>query len=421
MKVTAVIAEYNPFHNGHLYQFQQIRDGLGADYIIVVMSGDFVQRGIPAVIDKYDRCSMALKNGADVIFELPVYFALGSAEYFAMGAVSLIDKLGVVDHLHFGSECGDIQTLTDCAASLVRGSSAYKTALDRALREGKSFPSARASAMKSDKLPTDTLSSPNDILGTEYIKALMLQKSSITPATIRRTDNGYHSLTLGGQENDALASADALREVLNTVGPGQPDQLSKLKRFVPDQVYDDLYDLCTKAGCRHPFVSVDDFSLLLQYKLLSEFHNSLDHLSRYYDVTHQLANTFYKNLPASSTVSDFTLACKSKNLTYTRISRCLMHILLDMRQDTIRNLQEAGYCQYARLLGFSGHGKKLLKHIKENSSIPIVTRLPKALKALDGVALDSLKADIHASTIYQSVKAVPFPNELIHEVIRAGT
>ena len=118
MKIAAIIAEYNPFHNGHLYQLQTLRKQYHIDYIIVVMSGDFMQRGIPAIIDKYDRCRMALENGADLVFELPVYFSLGSAEYFAAGAVSLIDKLGVVESLHFGSECGEIDVLTTCASAL---------------------------------------------------------------------------------------------------------------------------------------------------------------------------------------------------------------------------------------------------------------------------------------------------------------
>ena len=147
MKVTAVIAEYNPFHNGHLYQLRTIRMAEHADWIVVVLSGDFMQRGIPAIVDKYQRCQMALANGADLVFELPVYFALGSAEYFAQGAVSLIDKLGVVDSLHFGSECGDLSLITDCARIIAGESCQYQSLLNVFLKQGCSFPAARARAV----------------------------------------------------------------------------------------------------------------------------------------------------------------------------------------------------------------------------------------------------------------------------------
>ena len=142
MNVTAVIAEYNPFHNGHLYQLRTIREQ-GADYIIIVMSGDFMQRGIPAIVSKYERCRMALSNGADLVFELPVYSALGSAEYFAQGAVSMLDKLGIVDVLHFGSESGDIALLTESAKIIAHETTSYKASLNNYLRQGISFPAAR--------------------------------------------------------------------------------------------------------------------------------------------------------------------------------------------------------------------------------------------------------------------------------------
>ena len=150
MKIAAVIAEYNPFHNGHFYQLNTIREKLGADRIIVVMSGNFTQRGIPALIDKYDRCKMALENGADLVFELPVYYATGSAEYFAQGAVSLLDKLGVVDYLHFGSEDGNLNTLSTCAEILANEPISFKETLHTLLKEGISFPTAQARALSEE-------------------------------------------------------------------------------------------------------------------------------------------------------------------------------------------------------------------------------------------------------------------------------
>lgn len=426
MKIAAVIAEYNPFHNGHSYQLQTIRQELGADYIIVIMSGDFMQRGIPAIIDKYNRCRMALEHGADIVFELPVYFSLGSAEYFASGAVSLLDKLGVVDFLHFGSECGNIDALTSCATILTSESDTYQYALNKALKEGKSFPTARAIAINSirqnipnlEKLDNSgnaldiLLTNPNNILGIEYIKALLQRNSSITPITINRNGQGYNSSAL---VSGTFASANAIRELLKNIQSSiDTRQIFTLQEFVPDSIY---HEICNQST---PFVFADDFSQLLRYKLLSELQKSPNQLGSYYDVTKQLANTFYKNINYFTTFSDFALTCKSKNLTYTRISRCLMHILLDMKQDSIDTLKNNDYALYARLLGFHEKGKNILKHIKSNTSIPIITKLPKALKELDGIALTSLKADIYASTIYQSIHAthLHLPNELTHEIIK---
>lgn len=416
MKIAAVIAEYNPLHNGHSYQLQSMRQELGADYIIVVMSGDFMQRGIPAIMDKYARCRMALENGADIVFELPVYFSLGSAEYFAAGAVSLLDKLGVVDFLHFGSECGNIDALTSCAAILTNESDTYKYALNKALKEGKSFPTARAIAIRSNifdnsgEVLDSLLTSPNNILGIEYIKALLQRNSSITPITIDRNGGGYHSSAL---VDGTFTSANAIRELLKNIqSSADTKQLFTLQEFVPDSVY---HEICNKTT---PFVFADDFSQILRYKLLSELQKSPNQLASYYDVTKQLANTFYKNMNRFTTFSEFALTCKSKNLTYTRISRCLMHILLDMKQDVIDTLKTNDYALYARLLGFQEKGKNILKYIKSNTSIPIITKLPKAFKELNGIALTSLKADIYASTIYQSIHALPLPNELTHEIIK---
>lgn len=416
MKTAAVIAEYNPFHNGHLYQLDTIRTQLGADCIIVIMSGDFTQRGIPAILDKYERCRLALEHGADVVFELPAYFALGSAEYFAQGAVSLADKLGVVDFLHFGSECGDIGILASCAKILAAESDEYRDSLGKSLKEGLSFPAARAAAVGASKaekaLPHGKiLSEPNNILGVEYIKALLQRDSSITPVTICRSGSDYHASTL---ENGTFASADAIRERLMEMQKEKTRDFTSLREFMPDSAYEYL------RATTHPFLSTNDFSQLLRYKLLGELQSPSEQLSVYYDVTPQLANTFRRNIRRFTTVSDFTTACKSKNLTYTRISRCLTHILLDMTQDTADTLKASDYCLYARLLGFGENGQKVLKQIKNNAAVPIITRPAKALKELDGIALASLKADIHASTVYQSARSpgAPFPDELTREVIK---
>lgn len=220
MKVVGIVAEYNPFHNGHRYHIEEARKCTGADFVVVVMSGDFVQRGEPAVIDKYHRTEMALSQGADLVLELPAAFACASAEYFATGAVSLLHALGCVDTLCFGSECGHLDLLEEIADLFIQEPSEYKEYLKTALKSGYSFPAARDEALKEyfaeDLVKTaqiaSVLSAPNNILGIEYIKALKVLGSSIRPVTITRMGQGYHETTF----SDSFCSATALRRLLET-------------------------------------------------------------------------------------------------------------------------------------------------------------------------------------------------------------
>lgn len=422
MKVTAVIAEYNPFHNGHLYQLDTIRRTLDTDIIVVVMSGDFMQRGIPAVVDKYERCQMALENGADLVFELPVYFALGSAEYFAQGAVSLIDKLGVVDFLHFGSEAGDISLLYELTSTmLAHESDAYKAMLTKYLKLGCSFPAARDHALSElipDQAIRQLVSAPNNILGIEYVKALIQRNSSIKPVTLARAGEGYDSDSL---VIDSFASANAIRKALLCRSDPGDDSPSAQHSGSDQRAFPDI-PLCVQkhipvtvcASLREKtLLCADDFSEVLLYKMLQDKmlqSTTLQGASRkgafakYYDIGIQLSHTLYNNLPGFTTFEDFALSCKTKNLTYTRICRALMHILLDMTQEKADLFKQEDYAQYARLLGFTERGRQLLGSIKANSSIPVITKPSSALRQLGGTALMSLYSDIHAADIYDSVR-----------------
>lgn len=435
MKIAAVIAEYNPFHNGHLYQLNTIREILSADRIIVVMSGNFTQRGIPAMIDKFDRCKMALKNGADVVFELPVYYATGSAEFFAQGAVSLLDKLGVVNFLHFGSEEGNLDTLFACAEILANEPVSFKETLSTLLKKGVSFPTAQAKALTEELLKHNlsvtnqhdlqqTIAFPNNTLGIEYIKALLQRKSTIIPVTLKREGNQYHELTLSDEQ---FASANAIRSFLYELSrvpsflsvneQTKKADFATLQNQLPSSVYDYLVD-----KSNHEFLFSDDFSTILYYKLLSELQSEKG-LESYYDVTEPISDVINKNLSNFTTLSDFCLACKSKNLTYNRLHRCLTHILLNLKQEQILEYKATDYATYARLLGFTEQGKDVLKAIKANSAIPVITKLPKAMKEIDNpVALSSLKADIHASQLYYMIQGQKYghiaQNEYTKELIR---
>jgi predicted nucleotidyltransferase len=219
MKTIGIVAEYNPFHNGHLYQLQASRGQTGADCAVVVMSGNYTQRGEPAIVDKWARAEMALHSGADLVIELPVAYAMGSAEYFAYGAVKLLDSLNAVNMICFGSEAGSIEKLSAAAAILADEPESYKSYLKDYLSKGLSFPAARQKAISSyckntygkDDL-SSLLKSPNNILGIEYLKALRRLKSNIVPMTIERVGNEYNQAELTGKMSSATSIRKTIRE-----------------------------------------------------------------------------------------------------------------------------------------------------------------------------------------------------------------
>ncbi|MBR4277086.1 MAG: nucleotidyltransferase family protein, partial [Lachnospiraceae bacterium] len=214
MIVNGIIAEYNPFHNGHIAHLEKTKEQTNADYTIVAMSGNFVQRGAPAVVDKYVRTKMALEGGADLVLEIPTCYSTSSAEYFASAGVALLDKIGVVDYLSFGSESGDIEILNHIASILLEEPPEFSEYMQRYLREGYTYPLARNNALiqyeNSLFDATRVLESPNNILAIEYIKAILRRESTITPFTIKRQGSNYHDRYMA--DNATSASAQAIRE-----------------------------------------------------------------------------------------------------------------------------------------------------------------------------------------------------------------
>ena len=394
MKVCGIIAEYNPFHNGHLYHIRKAAELSGADYIIVVMSGNFVQRGTPAIADKFLRTQTALACGAHLVLELPVCYATGSAEYFSAGAVSLLDKLGVVTHLCFGSESGDIAQLKKVAEILADEPKSFQECLRQKSKEGLPFPSARCAALSETypqlQIPSSVLSSPNNILGIEYMKSLIKMDSNIRPLTIVRNGAGYHDATLDSPYSSATAIRQGLEAGLpwDTLSEQFPLETgSLLKKYFADN---------------HP-VYADDFSALLHYKLLSE---QLDGYSTYLDVTKNLSDRIRKHLYTFSGFTEFCEQLKTKELTYSRISRSLLHILLNIRQDDVnRYVREMNYTPYARILGFRKDASLLLSEIGKNIQIPLISKLADAHKILEPAAMEMLQRDIMASDIYNSIRA----------------
>lgn len=402
MKVTAIIAEYNPFHNGHKYQIDEIRKNTDADQILVVLSGAFTQRGIPALVDQHIRTRMAIACGADMVLELPVFFSTGSAEYFARGAVSLLDKLGVVSTLHFGSESGSIDELVHIASCINNPTEEQNKAILSLLNQGYSYPKARSYALS---LNEETITNPNNILGIEYIRELLRRNSSISPCTLKRAGSSYLEENL---DEKGLSSAMAIRNALEAQKP-----VSSIKSHVPEEVF----EIMQSNDTFHP-IFLDDFSDYLLYALHTNMNGNL---SSFYDVGEALANTFTNRLPEYQSFSAFCQLCKSKNLTYTRVNRSLLHIMLGLKQDFVDSLSELDYVPYARLLGFSENGKQLFSAIKEHSSIPLISKASKAQSQLEGLALDAYQQDLFSSHLYQSIRAkkyhVPFKYEYSQEII----
>ena len=426
MKIVGLITEYNPFHNGHLYHMQKAKEITGADSVIAVMSGNYVQRGAPAIMPKHLRAEVALEAGIPLVLELPVCYASGSAEYFADGAISLVEKLGCLDPICFGSECGDYYLLEKVAHVTADEPEAYKQTLQDALKQGLSFPLARQAALKAyfqDPSLDDILEQPNNILGVEYIKALYLRKSPIGAYTIRRKISGYHDKEL----SPGYSSASAIRRLLAFAGnsvhlaseemydePGLSEVLTRLEGQVPPSCIRSLEET---HRVRYP-VYANDFSLLFRYRLLTETRESL---AGYLDMTEELANRMINHANDFITFDQFCDLLKTRDMTYSRISRCLLHILLNIRTEDMTLYKEEGGCQYARVLGFSKDGAKLLTCIKRTSSVPLLTKLTQT-EGLSKTGLRMLRQDIFAADLYESVITdkfkMPFISEYQQQIVR---
>lgn len=383
MHVTGLITEYNPFHNGHLFHLKKARETTGADYTAVVMSGSFVQRGAPAVFDKYSRTRAALLSGADLVFEMPAPFSTASAREFASYAVALFTALGALDSICFGSECGEIEPILRAARLLNEESESFKKRLQDFLKEGKTFPEARSAALAEEGAEeAKLLSSPNNILGVEYCQAVLRQRSPLSCFTIKREGNGYHDPSLNG----ALGSALAVRQALQS-----GTDVQALRFLLPDPSFDSV--------CRSIPVFLDDFSGLLNYRLLTE-----QEPERYAEIRPELAARIKKLAPGFASFDQRIKELKSRQLTYTGVSRGLIHLILGIEQRQMDLFKEAGFAPYARILGFRKSAAPLLRRIKENSSIPVISKLAGAEKRLDPAGAAMLACEIQSSHLYQNVR-----------------
>lgn len=384
MKVVGVIAEYNPFHKGHQFHLSRARELTGADYVIVVMSGNYVQRGTPAMFDKYTRAEAALRSGADLVLELPVFAATGSAEYFASGAVKLLTDTGIVTDLCFGSECGSLIELQKLADILAEEPEDYQILLRKYLKEGMNFPAARAHAMKdyAPELASDLLDTPNNLLGLEYLKALKRLHSTILPHTIQREGNAYHDITV---TDGRSASASGIRDALMKSQGVFTDCI--LQQLPFPELYKDYEGLSP--------VSENSFSLPLLQKLRALQDQPLE---QYFGVSAELSNRIWNRLDEFSSFSGFTDLLKTRELTRTSVSRALLHILLDVH--------EYKPASVFRVLGFRKSSGILLKELSVHGNLPVITSLSQA-----GISPKELYADHLYESVRSLLHARSFQNE----------
>jgi predicted nucleotidyltransferase len=382
MNVTGIIAEYNPFHNGHLYHIDQARRLTEADAIVCIMSGNFVQRGEPAIVDKWSRTRMAIQAGADLVIELPTNFALQSAEGFARGAVGILDSIGLVKNLVFGSETGKVEPLHVFAEFLLNETDSFRARLQLELKKGVTFPVARMNALSGNcgtKTLESTLKNPNNILGIEYVKSLLKIKSKIKPITIKRIESGYHYPNL-----KKVPSATAVRNHIKTMGLS-----NSLKLALPGFSFNILEKEFSRG--KGP-VFTDDFSQFILGDLRLKSPKDLTGLS---DISEGLENRILQEARSCGDIRELLYRIKTKRYTLTRIQRLIW-------QNVFRLTKELAVYepQYVRVLGFSERkGKQLLKLMKSTSKLPIIIK-PAYYTKLNENAIKLIEIDFLASDIY---------------------
>lgn len=394
-KVVGIIAEYNPFHNGHAYQIAKAKELTGAEYAVVIMSGNFVQRGAPAFVDKYTRTNMALAGGADLVLELPVCYATASGDYFAEGAVAILDRLGVITHLCFGSESGDIRPLEQTAEFLATESEAFSSCLQRALKSGISYAKAIEQAvlsMSGCELPSGYLSAPNHLLGLSYLKVLKRRSSHIQGVTLQRTGQQYHDTAARA---NGFYSAAAIRSVLaeRMASGSAPADSSILQEAIPSVCLPFLLE--TLQYNRQ--MDTDDFSAALGYALL---HASY---ADYLDISEDLSNRIHNLLSEYQSFSQFTGLLKNKSTTFASISRGLLHILLNIKKSDMKVYQSMDWVQAVRLLGFRKESAPLLSAIKKNSTLTLISKLAdyRSCTAQYPTAKKQLEQTLSADALYR--------------------
>lgn len=393
-----IITEYNPFHNGHLLHINKSKEKTNLTKCVVVMSGNFVQRGEPAIFDKFLRAKMALLNGADIVLELPIQFATSSAEFFALGAIDLLEKTGVVNKICFGSEKDDIEEIFEIAKLISNETEEFKKELRLQLSKGISFPKARQNTIeKILNKDINFLSLPNNILALEYLKAIVKLNSKIKPFNIKREQASFHSEEIFGE----IASATALRLAL------KENRIEDLKKCIPKNCFELIENYL-------PYKSpaLNDYSNILNYILKFE---SFEKLQDIFEITEGLENRILKNLDFVL-ISDLIEKIKCKRYTYTKLQRVILNIILKKtKQENLKQMNTLN--SYIRILGFKKDASDIVSKICKNAKVPVITNLKSYKNNLDTEAIKMLEKNIKATDIYYIGKEKPINYEFFQPIV----
>ena len=378
MKAIGIVAEYNPFHNGHIYQIKKIKEKYPDYAIIVVMSGNFTERGEAAIIDKWKRCEIALLNGVDLVVELPFFFATQAADIFSFGSIKILEQLQV-EKVVFGSESDNIEDLYLIAKTQIDNEE-FEKLVKIYSKMGKNYPTALSCAL--EDLTGKKINTPNDLLGISYLKTIIKNHYKIEPVTIKRT-NDYNSLDL--EEN--ISSASAIRKAL------------KEKKNIKDQVpkeelkyFDTLYD-------------INDYFPLLKYKIITE-----NNLSSYLGVEEGIENLLKKEITSSKTIEEFKEKIKSKRYTYNKLSRMLLHILCNLKKEDIKDFNKI---TYIRILGMNQVGRTYLNQIKKKLQVPLISKIEREKPKL-------LEFEINTTKIYDLINNKDLVKKEFNKIIYIG-
>jgi predicted nucleotidyltransferase len=392
MKAVGLIVEYNPFHNGHAYHLEMAKKASGADIVIAVMSGNFLQRGEPALVSKWCRTKMALQNGADIVFELPYRFSTQKAETFANGAISILDAAGC-DSVCFGSESGDIHSFTQTLDYMDTNQQQFDHLVKQFMETGVSYPKALSlafSELKNSENYLD-LSKPNNILGFQYIRAIKKQNSPIKAITVARKNADYHDEHFA---SETIASATSIRKALFASENGK----AVITQYVPEPTSVLLTEYLKQYGVLHQW---ENYWNLLQFRLIQ---TRPDELKEIYEVEEGLENRLVSAALEANSFNKFIEKIKTKRYTRTRLQRVCLQILTNTKKTEMPlTLEKASYL---RLLGMTSSGKDYLNKMKNHFSLPLISKL-------SSYKHDDVSFDIKATRIYSFALPEPLRNEMM--------
>ncbi|BCB03243.1 nucleotidyltransferase [Bacillus sp. KH172YL63] len=394
MLATGVVVEYNPFHNGHLFHLKETKKATGADIVVAVMSGHFLQRGEPALVSKWARTKMALAAGVDIVIELPYSFATQHAEIFSRGAISLLHSMGC-ESFCFGSEDGDIEAFEETVSFIDRNKTSYNAFIKEYIQDGMSYPSALSSAFnmlgKNDSIID--LSKPNNILGFHYMEARNEIASSMKAFTITREAAGYHDQHFS---SSSIASATSIRKSI--FGAGSDEEVTP---YLPMTSIDEMKKYSAEFGGYHRWENYWD---LLQFKLLT---SPTEELKEIYEIEEGIENRMKQCAKTSVSFEDFMMKLKTKRYTWTRLQRMLLHVLTNTKKDEMRSRHDAP--RYIRLLGMNSAGREYLGHQKKHLPLPMISKL-------SGADQEDIKLDVRGAEIYAlGLKDVHARKKLLHQ------